>query len=154
MRAIIAHVTVNGMTGDPNVLVDEFFGAVSFDAGEPTRYERLHDLFVPGGLIVKAVGDAYEATDVSGFIEPRQAMVDSGRLTEFREFETGFTADRFGYAAQRTSRYGKQGVLDGGAFSGRGVIFTQFARTPQGWRITAMTWDDERPGLDFPADGA
>jgi hypothetical protein len=138
------------MTDDPNVLVAEFFGAVSFDAARAPEYDRLHDLFVPGGLIVKAVGDAYEATDVRGFIAPRQAMVDSGQLTEFREFETGFTAERFGYAAQRTSRYGKQGVLDGAAFSGRGVIFTQFARTPSGWRITAMTWDDERPGLTLP----
>jgi len=34
-------------------------------------------------------------------------------------------------------------VLNGEAFAARGVIFTQFVRTPAGWRMSAMAWDDE-----------
>jgi hypothetical protein len=30
---------------------------------------------------------------------------------------------------------------------GRGVISIQFIATPTGWKISAMAWDDERPGL-------
>jgi len=30
------------------------------------------------------------------------------------------------------------------------VITTQFVRTPAGWRISAMAWDDEREGLAVP----
>jgi len=33
----------------------------------------------------------------------------------------------------------------------RGAISTQFVRTPGGWRIGSMAWDDERPGLELPA---
>jgi hypothetical protein len=42
-------------------------------------------------------------------------------------------------------------ALNGQAFAARGVISTQFVSTPTGWRISAMAWDDERPGLALPA---
>ena len=41
-------------------------------------------------------------------------------------------------------------VQDGVAFSAAGIITTQFIATPAGWRMTAMAWDDERPGLSIP----
>ena len=28
---------------------------------------------------------------------------------------------------------------------------TQFSRTPDGWRMSSMAWDDERLGLELPA---
>jgi hypothetical protein len=34
-------------------------------------------------------------------------------------------------------------ALVGAAFAARGRIATQFVRTPGGWRITSMAWDDE-----------
>jgi len=32
------------------------------------------------------------------------------------------------------------------------VISTQFIKTPEGWKMSAMAWDDERPGLSLPAE--
>ena len=32
-----------------------------------------------------------------------------------------------------------------------GIISTQFVKTTAGWRISAMAWDDERPGLTIPS---
>jgi hypothetical protein len=29
------------------------------------------------------------------------------------------------------------------------MITTQFAHTPTGWKMSAMAWDDERPGLSM-----
>ena len=45
----------------------------------------------------------------------------------------------------------KRGTVQGEAIEGRGVISTQFIRTPSGWRMSSMAWDDERPGLAIPA---
>jgi hypothetical protein len=45
--------------------------------------------------------------------------------------------------AHRFSTYEKRGVRDGTPFAARGRIATQFVRTPGGWRITSMAWDDE-----------
>jgi hypothetical protein len=30
------------------------------------------------------------------------------------------------------------------------MISTQFILTPAGWKISAMAWDDEHPGLSIP----
>ncbi len=126
-----------------SALVDGFFRAVSFGTGGTPEYERLHDLFTPAGRLINAIGDAPDDTTVAGFIEPRRAQVDAGVLTSFEEVETGAVTESFGKVAHRFSTYEKRGVRDGTAFAARGRIATQFVRTPGGWRITSMAWDDE-----------
>jgi len=121
----------------------DFFGAVSFEAGGSPPYERLHDLFVPGGLLIRNTGPEPEITGVAEFIEPRQRLVTSGQLSWFEETELGETTEIFGGIAHRLSPYQKRGCTDGVDFAARGVISTQFVHTPDGWKITAMAWDDE-----------
>ncbi len=128
-------------------LIARFFAAVSFDQSGRPDYEALHDLFVEEGLLFKCVGEAPEVTSVDEFIRPRRALVEAGTLTAFREAELDETTEVFGRVAHRFSSYTKDGVTDGAPFAGRGAISTQFVRTPNGWRISAMAWDDERPGL-------
>jgi hypothetical protein len=53
-------------------------------------------------------------------------------------------------ATEWLSGYAKSGVSGGAAFEARGVISTQFALTPDGWRMASMIWDDERPGTTVP----
>ena len=139
------------MTNDPLAeLAHEFFGSVSFRPGKRPGYGRIRDLFIPDGRLIRATADAPEITGVEEFIAPRQRAVDAGELTAFEEVETAGHTDVFGHAGQRRSRYDKRGVRNGAAFAGRGMVFTQFVRTPAGWRISAMAWDDERPGLTLP----
>ena len=77
-------------------------------------------------------------------------MVSAGELTRFREMELSETTEIFGNVAHRFSAYSKSGTMKGVPFEARGMISTQFIRTPQGWRMSAMAWDDERPGLSLP----
>lgn len=135
---------------DLATVLEAFFRAVSFRPGEQPPYRTIAGLFVEGGRLIKNSGARPEITTVEEFIVPRQAMVDSGELTEFREFEIAGTTQIFGNVAHRLSTYGKHGVSNGVPFDGRGVITTQFIRTPAGWRISSMAWDDERPGLTIP----
>ena len=51
--------------------------------------------------------------------------------------------DLFGNIAQRWCRYRKAGVLDGVAFEAEGWKSLQCVRTPQGWRIASVAWDDQ-----------
>jgi hypothetical protein len=131
-------------------LADDFFRAVSFEAGGRPGYDGIFGLFIERGLLIKGVGDAPEISGVAEFIAPRQKSVDSGELTSFEEREVRQSTEVFGNIAQRLSTYTKRGVSNGVAFSGRGVISTQFVRTPDGWRISSMAWDDERPGQIIP----
>ena len=126
-----------------------FFDAVSFAPGERPDYEAIRDLFIAQGLLIKNIGEPEIAT-VDEFIAPRQALVDSGELTEFEEGELAHRTEVFGNVAHRMSTYSKTGVQDGVRFEARGVISTQFVFTPSGWRMSAMAWDDERPGLVMP----
>jgi hypothetical protein len=132
------------------LLIEQFFAAVSFPEGGAPQYERIRDLFVPDGLLIKNSGDEPEISGLDAFIAPRQELFASGRLTAFEEVEIAARTEAFGNVAHRLSTYDKRGIQDGVAFEATGIITTQFIATPAGWRMTSMAWDDERPGLTVP----
>lgn len=132
-------------------LVDGFFSAVSFAHGSKPKYDDIYELFIEAGLLIKNVGANPEISTVPEFIRPRQASVDSGQLTQFHESEIAGVTEVFGNVAHRFSSYAKSGTLNGTSFNARGMVCTQFIKTPSGWRMSAMAWDDERSGLTLPA---
>jgi len=129
----------------------EFFRAVSFEPGEAPPYDNIHALFIESGVLIKNSGAMPEISGIREFIEPRQAMVRSGELTRFRETELSASNQIFGNVAHRFSAYAKDGTMKGTPFEARGMISTQFVKTPSGWKMSAMAWDDERPGLSLPS---
>jgi hypothetical protein len=131
-------------------LTADFFRAVSFEEGETPPYNDISALFIEPGLLIKNSFATPEVSSVRQFIEPRQAMVSLGELTRFREVELSEITEIFGNVAHRFSIYAKSGTLKGVPFEARGMISTQFVMTPTGWKISAMAWDDERPGLSIP----
>jgi hypothetical protein len=124
---------------------------VTFTPGSKPHYSAIHGLFIEAGLLIKNVGPVPEISTVAEFIRPRQASVDSGQLTQFHEAEIKATTELFGNVAHRFSSYTKSGTLNGSFFSARGMVSSQFIKTPSGWRISCMAWDDERPGLTLSA---
>jgi hypothetical protein len=131
-------------------LTFEFFRAVSFEVGGTPAYAGIHALFIESGLLIKNTASTPEVSTVRQFIEPRQTMVESGELTRFRELELSERTEIFGNVAHRFSAYAKNGTMKGVPFEARGMISTQFILTPDGWRMSSMAWDDERPGLSLP----
>ena len=131
-------------------LMSKFLRAVSFEQGGRPSYSDLPDLFLPGARLIRNSGPSPEISTVDEFVRARQGAVDAGELTSFEETELSETTERFGNIAHRFSPYGKRGVTDRGPIDVRGAISTQFVRTADGWRISSMTWDDERPGLELP----
>lgn len=127
-------------------LMADFFYLVSFAAGTYPRYGQVRALFVPGGLLVRGTEVVPHVQTVEQFAKGRHAEVEAGTLTQFHEWELSEHTQVFGHVAQRFSRYRKSGVYRGRGFVEHGVISTQFVHGPQGWRISAMAWDDERPG--------
>ncbi len=144
--------TRNAVKAELDRLTAEFFQAVSFEAGQMPPYENIYALFIETGLLIKNTASTPEISTVRQFIEPRKALVHSGELTRFREVELSETTEIFGNVAHRFSAYAKSGAMKGIAFESRGMISTQFIVTPVGWKMSAMAWDDERPGLSIPKD--
>jgi len=131
-------------------LARDFFRAVSFEVGERPPYEKIKELFIDSGLLIKNVGTTPEISSVTEFITPRQAQVNSGALTRFHESELSERTVIFGNVAHRFSAYEKSGTMNGTPFNARGMISTQFVLTPKGWKMSSMAWDDERAGLQIP----
>ena len=131
-------------------LTTEFFLAVSFEEGATPMYENIYELFIESGLLVKNTGSAPEINTVQQFIEPRVVAVRNGELTRFHEIELSETTEIFGNVAHRFNSYAKSGTIKGIPFTARGMVSTQFIKTTAGWKISAMAWDDERPGLSIP----
>jgi hypothetical protein len=132
-------------------LISAFFRAVSFETAQRPAYDAIRELFADGGKLIRAGSKLAETWTVDDFIASRWRMVDSGALTSFRETEIGAITEVFANVAHRFSTYEKRGMMNGTPIAGRGLISTQFIGTPDGWRISSMAWDDERPGLTIPA---
>lgn len=130
--------------------IDAFFDAVSFQSGQRPGYAKIRDLFVDNAKLIKSSSEFPEVLSVDDFIATRQSLVDSGALTSFEEIETAEVTEAFGNIAHRFSTYKKRGTMHREAIEGTGVISTQFIRTPIGWKMSSMAWDDERQGLTIP----
>ncbi|MFD5815754.1 nuclear transport factor 2 family protein [Streptomyces sp. NPDC127038] len=124
-----------------DALTTQFFGAFDNRGGTPADVDRIRQLLLPGGVIVKT-GPDFTVYTVDEFIEPRRQLLADGRLVEFSEWETSEETLTTGDIASRTSEYRKSGILDGEPFEGGGTKTIQFVRTPHGWRITAVSWHD------------
>lgn len=131
-------------------LIGEFFQAVSFLERAKPSYGRLYQLFIQNGLLIKNSQDRPEISNISQFIESREKLISSGELTSFNEIELAEITEIFSNVAHRFSTYEKSGTLNRAPFTTRGIISTQFIMTPDGWKVSSMAWDDERPGIVIP----
>jgi hypothetical protein len=132
------------------VVVRAFFAAFVSGPDCTARLEMLRELFLPEAVITRTCGLPLAVYDVDGFIAPRRALLTSGEIQDFREWEVSGRTQVFGDIAQRVCSYAKAGIQHGTPFSARGMKMLQFVRTPAGWRISAVGWDDERDGLVVP----
>ena len=124
-----------------DVLAAELFAAFDNRGGKAADVARIRRLVLPDGVIVKT-GPEFTVYTVDEFIEPRRQLRSEGRLVEFSEWETAERTEIAGDIASRFCEYRKSGILDGEPFEGDGTKTIQFVRTPEGWRIAALAWDD------------
>jgi Domain of unknown function (DUF4440) len=129
-------------------IVRTFFAAFTSGPGCAEGLDALRSVFLPGAIIVRAGGGRPTVYGVDSFIEPRRALLMGGTLVDFSERELAGRTDVFGDIAAHFCSYEKAGVQDGTPFAAQGMKTLQFIRTPEGWRISAAAWDDERPGLE------
>lgn len=129
-------------------IVRTFFAAFRSAPDIAARLDELRRVFLPGAVVVRTCGLVPAVYDVDGFIAPRRALLTGGTLVDFREWEVHGRTEVFGDIAQHFCSYAKSWVQDGTSFTGRGMKSLQLVRTADGWRISAVAWDDERPGLE------
>lgn len=133
-------------------LTGQFFSLFTNKEGNKLNLENIYTLFIPEGMIIKNTGAAPEINTLEQFITPRNKILSDGTLVDFCEQELSERTEIFGNIAQRFSLYQKSGILLGNRFETKGMKTIQFIRTPDGWKISFVAWDDERDGLAIPAE--
>ncbi len=140
-------MSVESDRADIAALVGVFFDAFRSGDDIVDRMDALRAVLLPEAVVVRTCGQTPAVYDVEGFIAPRLALLTSGRLTEFSEWEVSGHTELFGDIAHHWGSYAKAWQQDGETHGGRGMKTLQFVRTDTGWRISAAAWDDEREGL-------
>ena len=124
-------------------VVDRFFAAFVSGTEAAARADDLRAVLLPEALLVSAAGTTLASYDVESFIAPRVDLLGGGTLTDFREWVVDSRVDRFGDIAQVWCAYAKSWHQDGVPMTGAGAKSLQLVRTAQGWRVSAVAWDDE-----------
>lgn len=131
-------------------LTASFFDAFTNINGNKLNVLALSELFIPEAMIIKNTDCAPIIYNLQQFIEPREKLLSEGNLVNFKEEEVYEITEIFGNIAHRFSLYRKIGVLSGEAFDTMGMKTMQFIRTPCGWKISTIAWDDEKNDLPIP----
>lgn len=134
---------------DIDKLIDSFFNLFSVKKDDKADLSGIFNLFISEGLIVKCSGLNPEVYNLQQFIEPREKMFNDGVLSDFKEEELFERTEIFGNIAHRLSIYKKSGFMNGEIFENKGIKTLQFIKTPCGWKISSVAWDDERDDFEI-----
>ena len=126
-----------------DALIAAFFAAFDSRKGRAPDPERLARMFAEQAVVAMHQASGCLLYTPQEFIAPRVALLKSGDLVEFHEWEDSATTQVMGSLGVRTSRYAKSGVRNGDSFTGTGTKFFQVARMAGGWKIVALSWIDD-----------
>ena len=126
-----------------NKVIGAFFGAFDNRDGRVPTIDLLDSLFARASVVASHGVSGVAICTVKDFAQPRIALLSSGRLLNFSEWETDAQTTVLGSLAVRRSRYSKSGQLDGLPYAGSGTKFFQLALVENEWRIVALSWADD-----------
>lgn len=92
--------------------------------------------------IAKWTSAGFEVMDPETFAAPRVALLASGELRDFHEWETSADTSILGDIACRQSTYAKEGVWADRPYRGSGSKFFQLIRGDGRWMIMSVVWQD------------
>jgi len=125
-------------------LIAAFFGAFDNRRGRVLDEQRLARLFAGQAVVaIHQAGGTCTLCTPQEFIAPRLALLGSGDLVDFHEWEDSSATQVNGSLAVRACRYSKSGIRNGANVAGSGTKFFQLARLPDGWKIVSLSWIDD-----------
>ena len=131
---------------DIDTLIQGFFSAFDNRRGRAPACDAMIGCFASKAIIAKYSGGDCEMYSPEEFARPRAALLASGELTDFHEWEESAATHVVADMATRTSRYAKSGFYNGAVYAGKGTKFFQLGRLAGEWRIVALSWSDDVEG--------
>jgi hypothetical protein len=134
--------------------VDEMYAMISGPKG-PRDWSRQARCFHPAARQIRTSLDEI-GRPVMKMMSLEQYARDTTPYfaeNDFFEIEIGRRIDLFGNMAHVWSAYEARRSLDDAEPERRGINSIQLFRDPEhGWRIVSMIWDNERAGVEVPAE--
>ncbi len=136
-------------------VIDEMYAMISGPKG-PRDWSRQAHSFHPAARQIRTwvEPDGRPAMKMMAPGEYARDTTPFFATNDFYEVEIGRRIDLFGNIAHVWSAYEARSALGDAEPERRGINSIQLFRDAEaGWRIVAMLWDNERPGLAIPAAG-
>jgi len=124
-------------------VVKSFFSVFTNSNNRQPDFDLLTKICIPEVLIINATEWKHVAYTLDSFIEPRKKILTDGTLVDFEELEIADQTLILGKIAQRHSIYVKSGLREGKPFKQKGHKLLHLTKTDEGWKITAVLWQDE-----------
>jgi hypothetical protein len=129
--------------------VDNAYAALGFKQGEQPAYDSIQYYFIPQAQLIDFITDTAQILSIGDFVKAYKNYVESTKITSFNEQEIYGHTDQYGNIAQRISSY-KAYINSADIVKERGVNSFQLIKTPQGWKVSSIIWNVEKPGLPIP----
>jgi hypothetical protein len=129
--------------------VDNAYAAISFKNGATLAYDSIKYAFIPQAQLIDFIIDTAQILSIDDFVRAFKAYVDSSKIETFYETEMYGRTDQYGNIAQRISSY-KTYINSLDIVKERGVNSFQLIKTPQGWKVSSIIWNVEKPNLPIP----
>jgi len=132
-------------SGDPeriDALARAFYSAFDNRNGRIPAAGAVTSCLHPCAGIAKWTPEGFEVMDPESFAAPRIALLTSGELRDFHEWETSADTTILGDIACRQSTYSKEGTWAGQPYRGGGSKFFQLIRENGHWKIMSVVWQD------------
>ncbi len=135
-------------------IITAMYESISGPKGTPGQWERDRALHHPKALLIPAKqasgGPAAGVFDFDGFVESRGRFLEDN---DFYEVEIGRQEFRFGVIAHVLSAYeARTAPAPAGKVLRRGVNSIQLMHDGERWWILSTLWDNEREGVELPAN--
>jgi hypothetical protein len=129
--------------------VDDAYAAISFKNGAKPNYDSIKYAFIPQAQLIEFITDTAQILSIDNFVKAFKTYVDSSKIETFYETELYGRTDQYGNIAQRISSY-KTYINSSDIVKERGVNSLQLIKTPQGWKVSSIIWNVEKPSLPIP----
>jgi len=155
------HVSVKGSLNAPTDIykvpddsaitkaVHDAYRAISFKEGEKPRLAEIKNYFIPEAQLINFRTDTAQVTNITQFVDLYKQFLESNKVHLFYEEEIFGRTEQFGKVAHRISTYTTY-LNTRDSIAERGVNSFQLIKTKDGWKVSSIIWDVEKPDLKVP----
>ncbi|HVW98457.1 MAG TPA: hypothetical protein VHA56_21000 [Mucilaginibacter sp.] len=129
--------------------VHDAYYAISFKEGEKPRYDSIKYYFIPEAQLINFRTDTAQVLGISQFAGFYKQFLEANKVKMFYEEELFGRTEQFGKIAHRISTYVTY-LNTKDKPEERGVNSFQLIKTNDGWKVSSIIWDVEKPTLKIP----